>query len=58
LLAALVLPSLVLLSGDWGPYRKDQFDVFYGLLPSGLGTLLGLGLRKAASFISSIVDKP
>jgi hypothetical protein len=49
-LAALVLPTFVLLSGEWGPYRTDQFDVFYGLLPAGLGTLLGLALRKAASF--------
>lgn len=48
-LAALVLPVFVLLSGEWGPYRTDQFDVFYGLLPAALGTLLGLGLRKAAS---------
>jgi len=51
LLAALVLPVFVLLSGEWGPYRLDQFDVFYGVLPAGLGTLLGLGLRKAASSV-------
>ena len=51
LLAALVLPAFVLLSGDWGPYRNDQFDVFYGVMPAGLGTLLGLGLRKAASVV-------
>lgn len=48
-LAALVLPTFVLLSGEWGPYRADQFDVFYGLLPAVLGTLLGLGVRKAVS---------
>lgn len=48
-LAALILPIFVLLSGEWGPYRTDQFDVFYGLLPAGLGTLLGLGLRKTVS---------
>lgn len=47
LLAAFVLPAFVLLSGDWGPYRVDQFDVFYGLVPAGLGTLLAVGLRKA-----------
>ena len=50
LLASLVLPAFVLLSGEWGPYRVDQFDVFYGLVPAGIGTLLGLGLRKTASF--------
>lgn len=48
LLAALVLPAFVLLSGNWGPYRVDQFDVLYGVLPAALGTLLALGLRKAA----------
>lgn len=50
LLAALALPAFVLLSGEWGPYRLDRFDVFYGLLPAGLGMLLGLVLRKGASF--------
>ena len=50
-LASLVLPAFVLLSGDWGPYRIDQFDVFYGALPAGLGTLAGLGLRKAAKYL-------
>lgn len=50
LLAALVLPGFVLLSGDWGPYRADQFDVFYGVLPAGLGTLAAVGLRKAAQY--------
>ena len=49
-LAALVLPTFVLISSEWGPYKTDQFDVFYGVLPAGLGTLLGLGLRKAARF--------
>jgi len=50
LLSAMVLPTFVLLSDDWGPYRLDQFDVFYGLIPAGLSTLAGLGLRKAARF--------
>lgn len=50
LLAALVLPAFVLLSGDWGPYRVDRFDVFYGVLPAGLGTLAALGFRKAAKY--------
>lgn len=48
-LVALILPTFVLLSGDWGPYRTDLFDVFYGLLPAALGTGVGLGLRKAPS---------
>jgi hypothetical protein len=58
LLAALVLPAFVLLSGDWGPYRVDQFDVFYGVLPAGLGTLGALGLRKAAHYHRHPPAKP
>jgi hypothetical protein len=50
LLIALILPTFILLSGNWGPYRTDQFDVFYGVLPAALGTLVGFGLRKAARF--------
>jgi hypothetical protein len=56
LLAALVLPAFVLLSGDWGPYRVDQFAVFYGVVPAGVGTLLGLGLRKAVSLLRSTTN--
>ncbi len=56
LLAALVLPTFVVLSGDWGPYRVDQFDVFYGVVPAGVGTLLGLGLRKAVSLLRSTTN--
>jgi hypothetical protein len=50
LLTGFVLPVFVLLSGDWGPYRVDQFDVFYGVLPAGLGTLVALGLREAVNY--------
>lgn len=49
-LAAVALPVFVLLSGDWGPYNVDRFDVFYGVLPAGLGTLIALGLRKAIHY--------
>ena len=50
LLAALYLPTFVLLSDNWGPYRVDRFDVFYGLVPAGLGTILGMALRRTAPF--------
>jgi hypothetical protein len=58
LLVALILPAFVLLSGEWGPYGTDQFDVFYGVLPAALGTLVGLGLRKAAGFLRSTSHSP
>jgi hypothetical protein len=48
LLVALVLPTFVLLSNEWGPYSQDRFDVFYGLVPAALGTFGGTLLRKAA----------
>ena len=45
-LLGLCLPAVVLITNHWGPYSVDRFDVFYGLVPSGLGTLVGLALRK------------
>jgi hypothetical protein len=46
LLVALVLPALVLLSDRWGPYSVDRFDVFYGLIPATIGTLMALAWRR------------
>jgi hypothetical protein len=44
-LLGLSLPAVVLVTNNWGPYSVDRFDVFYGLVPSTLGTLAGLALR-------------
>lgn len=49
LLAAFILPAFVLISGHWGPYAVDRFDVFYGLVPAAIGTLIGVGLRSGLS---------
>lgn len=45
ILLGLSLPALVLITNNWGPYAVDRFDVFYGLVPSMLGTLAGLARR-------------
>lgn len=42
----LCLPGLVLLTGQWGPYAVDQFDVFYGLVPATAGVVCGVFLRR------------
>ena len=47
----LSLPALVLLSGNWGPYSVDQFDVFYGFVPATLGTLVGLATRRIPGWL-------
>ncbi len=44
-LLGLSLPAVVLVTNNWGPYFVDRFDVFYGLVPSTVGTLAGLALR-------------
>lgn len=49
-LLGLSLPSVVLVTNNWGPYLVDRFDVFYGLVPATLGTLAGLALRKISSW--------
>ncbi len=46
LLVALMLPAVVLVSNRWGPYAIDRFDVFYGLAPAALGTLVAVTWRK------------
>ena len=46
LLVALVLPTFALLSNRWGPYLVDRSDVFYGLVPAAVGTLLALTWRR------------
>ena len=46
LLLGLSLPSVVLVTNNWGAYVVDRFDVFYGLVPSALGAISGLLLRK------------
>ena len=46
LLVALVLPAYMLVSGRWGPYSVDHFDVFYGLVPATIGTLLAAVWRR------------
>jgi hypothetical protein len=45
----LSLPIVVVVTNNWGPYSTDRFDVFYGLVPSTLGTLAGLALRSLSS---------
>jgi len=45
-LLGLSLPIVVVVTHNWGPYSTDRFDVFYGLVPSTLGTLAGLALRS------------
>jgi len=49
-LLGLSLPAVVLATNNWGPYSVDRFDVFYGLVPSTLGTLAGLALRSVSSW--------
>ena len=44
----LSLPAVVLVTNRWGSYSVDRFDVFYGLVPSTLGVLVGLALRLAS----------
>jgi hypothetical protein len=51
----LSLPLVVVVTNNWGPYSTDRFDVFYGLVPSTVGTLAGLALR---SFSSWLLHKP
>jgi hypothetical protein len=46
LAVALCLPTLVLLTGHWGPYAVDQFDVFYGIVPAAAGAICGICLRR------------
>jgi hypothetical protein len=46
LLVALVLPAFVLLSDRWGPYSVDRLDVFYGLVPATIGTLIAVAWRR------------
>jgi hypothetical protein len=41
LLISLALPVAVLVTGNWGPYTVDRFDVFYGVVPAMIGTLIG-----------------
>jgi hypothetical protein len=50
LAVGLVLPVVVLITGYWGPYAYDRFDVFYGLVPALAGAFLGafLGRRRPA----------
>ena len=52
---ALSLPAVVLVTNKWGPYSVDRFDLFYGLVPSSVGTLAGLALRLASRWF---LDKP
>jgi hypothetical protein len=47
----LSLPIVVVVTNNWGPYSIDRFDVFYGLVPSTLGTLAGLALRSLSSWL-------
>jgi hypothetical protein len=47
----LSLPALVLLSGNWGPYAVDRFDVFYGFVPATLGPLVGLAIRRIPNLL-------
>ena len=49
-LLGLSLPAVVLVTNNWGPYSVDRFDVFYGLVPSTLGTLAGLALRSVSNW--------
>ena len=49
-LLGLSLPIVVVVTHNWGPYSTDRFDVFYGLVPSTLGTLAGLALRSLSSW--------
>jgi hypothetical protein len=50
-LLGLTLPIVVVVTHNWGPYSIDRFDVFYGLVPSTLGTLSGLALRSLSSWL-------
>jgi hypothetical protein len=49
LVVALCEPVLVLLTGHWGPYRFDRFDVFYGVVPAAVGILMGLIIRRSVT---------
>ena len=49
-LLGLSLPAVVFATNSWGPYSVDRFDVFYGLVPSTLGTLAGLALRSVSNW--------
>jgi hypothetical protein len=49
-LLGLSLPAVVFATNSWGPYSVDRFDVFYGLVPSTLGTLAGLALRSVTTW--------
>src|SRR5260370_36513379 len=56
-LLGLSLPAVVLVTNNWGPYSVDHFYVFYGLLPSTVGTLAELALRVVSSrFLLNPVD--
>jgi hypothetical protein len=46
----LCLPALVLLTGHWGPYAVDQFDVFYGIVPAAAGVICGV-------FLGRVIDR-
>lgn len=46
LAVGLCLPAFVLLTGDWGPYALDRFDVFYGIPPAAAGTICGASMRR------------
>ena len=50
-LLGLSLPIVVVVTRNWGPYSTDRFDVFYGLVPSTLGTLAGLALRSLSGWL-------
>lgn len=50
-LVACCLPVVVLASRNWGPYQFDQFDVFYGLVPAAMGTILGVMVRRGADWL-------
>ena len=52
LLVALVLPTLAVLSNRWGPYSLDRFDVFLGLVPATLGTLVAVAWRKRRCIVT------
>jgi hypothetical protein len=41
-------------TNNWEPYSTDRFDVFYGLVPSTLGTLAGLAQRSLTARIGDL----
>lgn len=40
LLPASILPIVILITGEWGPYVRDRADAFYGIVPAFLGAAL------------------